>query len=188
MRNLWSVLTAILLGLSLVACGKDELPNPSDPNDPDNSGGSSDRGYSLSQMTGYWVHQPTWESCKLTIKAIEGIFSSQVPSSVLLEDDDLTSGVVGYYITNDGKAYDLYITVTTTRYSNNSVAGNKVLKTWYCTDGRTVYFMNILGSQNNSSCSVSGNELSIGRYKYTIKSTSLFTGNNAAYIKVNLSL
>lgn len=188
--RLLSVSLAALLSFTMLSCGDDDEDlRPTDENvdQPGNTGGSTAKEYTITQLVGYWVNTEQWNNCKTAIREFG---NSPQPSSYYLEDSQLNEGVEGYYITADGKAYEIFLTVTTTKYSNNDVAGNKVLKSWSCTDGKTVYFMNITGSKYNHSCTVSGDELTIGwNQKFTILSTSFFRDTYyTKYEKVNLSL
>lgn len=183
----------LIIGSSFVSCGddddneKDNIENNGGSNSGgSNSGGGSSTEYSLDQMSGYWVNSEQWNECCIAIRILSAASQS---SETILNDRALSNGVEGYYITKEGRAYQMLITVTTTKYSNNDVAGNKVLKSWSCYDGKTVYFMNVEGSKYNYSCSIDGSMLSInnGKWNYMIQNASAIVySDNVRYEKVTL--
>lgn len=174
--------------ISLTSCGKDEDDVPdSEITGPGSGsgggGGDSQSSYSLSQLNGYWVEENAWNRQKSDISYIKN--NSMFSDAVL----DAVTDVSGFYVDADNeKAYELNIEATTTRYSNNEVAGNKIIASWSCLDGVTVYVMNVTGSKYNSACSMSDkNTFSFRRDDYKVKSTSKMIGpDGTAYIKVNL--
>lgn len=182
-----SIMLILLLGFSLAACGDDDDDLVNNGNGS-NSGGNSQTSYTFKQLAGYWVNMEQWNDCKTMIRNMPA--SGQVYSDVYLNDDILSKGVEGYYLTSEGKAYEIFLTTTTTKYANNDVAGNKVLKQWSCLDNKTVYFMNVSGGKNNYSCSIDGNDLNIGwNNHHTIQSTTLMVdAYQTKYTKVTLSL
>ena len=182
-----SIMMVLLMGLSFVACGDDDDDELSS-NGGNNSGGNTQTSYTLKQLAGYWVNSEQWRLCRMTIGQMPA--SGQVYSDVYLEDDILSRGVDGYYITSDGKAYQINLCTTTTKYANNDVAGNKVLKQWSCLDNKTVYFMNVIGSKYNSSCSVEGKLLNIGGNTQfsIITATQMLDSDGSLYEKCGMSL
>ena len=173
--------------MTLSACGDDDDDELSS-NGGNNSGGNTQTSYTLKQLAGYWVNSEQWRLCRMTIGQMPA--SGQVYSDVYLEDDILSRGVDGYYITSDGKAYEINLCTTTTKYANNDVAGNKVLKQWSCRDNKTVYFMNVVGGKYNSSCSVEGKTLNIGwNTQYSIiTATQMLDSDGLLYEKCSMSL
>ena len=173
--------------MTLSACGDDDDDELSS-NGGNNSGGNTQTSYTLKQLAGYWVNSEQWRLCRMTIGQMPA--SGQVHSDVYLEDDILSRGVDGYYITSDGKAYEINLCTTTTKYANNDVAGNKVLKQWSCRDNKTVYFMNVVGGKYNSSCSVEGKTLNIGwNTQYSIiTATQMLDSDGLLYEKCSMSL
>ena len=182
-----SIIVLLLTGFSFAACGDDDVDELSS-NGGNNSGGNTQTSYTLKQLAGYWVNSEQWILCRMTIGQMPA--SGQVYSDVYLEDDILSRGVDGYYITSDGKAYQINLCTTTTKYANNDVAGNKVLKQWSCLDNKTVYFMNVIGSKYNSSCSVEGKLLNIGGNTQfsIITATQMLDSDGSLYEKCSMSL
>ena len=177
----------LMLGLSFISCSKDDGDEVFD-DDTENGNGQTQTSYTLSQLAGYWVNAEQWRLCKQNAASLP--VSGKAFSDTYLEDKILSDGVDAYYISaGEKKAYIMWITVTTTKYANNDAAGNKVLKSWSCLDGRTVYFMNVVGSKENKACSVwEGSELKVGTSYFPILSPFVFIGpNNARYEKVSLS-
>ena len=193
MEKLKRFFSSLMLGLmavcamTLSACGDDDDDELSS-NGGNNSGGNTQTSYTLKQLAGYWVNSEQWRLCRMTIGQMPA--SGQVYSDVYLEDDILSRGVDGYYITSDGKAYEINLCTTTTKYANNDVAGNKVLKQWSCRDNKTVYFMNVVGGKYNSSCSVEGKTLNIGwNTQYSIiTATQMLDSDGLLYEKCSMSL
>lgn len=185
---LW-LFAAILCVSSFTSCDKDDDSENSDPKETgggNNGGGSSHTDYTLKQMEGYWVNSNAWYDCKDVILGIMN--SSYYDSSSFLQDPVLSEGVSGYFIKEE-TAYEICISATSIRYSNNDVEGNHVWYTWnFPAEGKTVYFMNTVGSRYHHSCSITGGGyLEIGwnnKYKiidrYTIKDS-----NNTIYVKIN---
>lgn len=179
----------LMFGMSFVSCSSSDDDEDEDVVENEDGGGNEgpQSSYDYSHMVGYWVNIEQWNICKLCIK--NGPASGQASSSAYLDDPILREGVDGYYVSENGYAYELWITATTTQYSNNQAAGNAVLKSWSCTDGKTVYFMNVSGSVNRHTCSVFDKELRVGTSYFPILNTTAIIGpNNARYEKVNLSL
>lgn len=176
----------LMLALSFMSCSKDNGEDMLEEG-TENGNGETHTDYTLSQLSGYWVNIEQWTMCKQNAASLPA--SGKAFSDTYLEDKILSDGVDGYYITADGKAYIMWITVTTTKYANNDAAGNKVLKSWSCLDGKTVYFMNIAGSKDCKACAVwEGSELKVGTSYFPILSASVFIGpNNARFEKVSLS-
>ena len=171
--------------LSLMSCTNEDDDDIIDE-EMENGSGESQTSYTLSQLAGYWVDWEQWRWCKQTAASLPT--SGTAFCDTYLEDKILSDGVDGYYITTDGTAYLMWMTVTTMKYANNDKAGNKVLKSWSCLDGKTVYFMNIEGSKSHKACAVWDNDLKVGTSYFPITSTTTFIGpNNAMYCKVNLS-
>ena len=193
MEKLKRFFSSLMFGLmavcamTLSACGDDDDDELSS-NGGNNSGGNTQTSYTLKQLAGYWVNSEQWRLCRMTIGQMPA--SGQVYSDVYLEDDILSRGVDGYYITSDGKAYEINLCTTTTKYANNDVAGNKVLKQWSCRDNKTVYFMNVVGGKYNSSCSVEGKTLNIGwNTQYSIiTATQMLDSDGLLYEKCSMSL
>lgn len=149
----------------LCACGDDDASSSEE-----NSGGSVQKSYKISQITGYWVDWQAWQICKSRVSELRG---TKWFEEDYLNDSFLSDGVEGFYITSDGTAYEIFLTTTTMKYNNNSVAGNKVLASWNTQEGTTVYFMNTSGGKYNYSCSVEGASLSVGnKWNFELSSTS----------------
>ena len=173
--------SGLLLGVS---CSKNSDDDPeSEIVDPGSGGGSSQSSYSLEQLKGHWVEEDEWKVQQAEIKSING---STMPSRDVISS---VSGVEGFYINaSASRAYDMYIEATTTKYSNNDIAGNKVIKSWYCSDGATVYVMNICGSRYNGVCRMSGDaSFYYNETTYSVLSTSrMRSPYGRIFIKVSL--
>ena len=187
MKKILNLIVILFFGLTFAACGDDDDDELSS-NGGNNSGGNTQTSYTLNQLAGYWVNSEQWRLCRMTIGQMPA--SGQAYSDVYLEDDILSRGVDGYYITSDGKAYQINLCTTTTKYANNDVAGNKVLKQWSCLDNKTVYFMNVIGGKYNSSCSVEGKLLNIGGNTQfsIITATQMLDSDGSLYEKCRMSL
>lgn len=164
------------------ACGDDDASSGEE-----NSGGSVQPSYKLSQITGYWVEWEAWQMCRQRVSELRG---TKWFEDDYLNDPVLYEGVDGFYITSDGTAYDIFLEPTTMKYNNNPVAGNKVLASWNTQEGTTVYFMNTLGGKYNYSCSVEGTTLTIGfKRNYDLLSTSeMMDDSGTTYVRISLSM
>ncbi len=167
--------------ISMSSCSKNDDDEPD--SDISGTGGGSQSSYTLSQLKGHWVDQEAWKIQRLEISSVD---KYSMPSSSII---GAISDVEGFYIdASNSRAYDLFIEATTTKYSNNDVAGNKVIASWIGSDGVSVYVMNISGSRNNAICRMIGNDtFSYNGTSYTIVSTSeMRTSRGKTYIKVTL--
>lgn len=179
----WLIFAVVGCLFIISSCDKDsDDEHDSELVDPGSGNGGSQSSYSLKQLQGHWVEEDEWKIQQAEIKSIQG----NMPSSILM---GAVSDVEGFYIdASASRAYDLYIEATTSKYSNNDVAGNKIIASWKCTDGVTVYVMNISGSRNNGVCRMSGDSsFYYNGTTYSILSTSrMQSPYGRTYIKVSL--
>lgn len=195
-RFLWLFAAMAVCIITFTACDgdddDDENYNPDDIENPgtggNGGGGTTQKNYTLSQLQGHWVVENEWELYTNRIKDIESNSYSKISPSAYLDDNVLNmyGGVTGYYIKDD-TAYEVYFTVTDTKYANNPDEGNTIAKSWYYPN-TTVYFMNTSGGKWSHVCSITDNELTIGYGNYfTVLNTSSFRGSDGTvYKKVNV--
>lgn len=179
--RIWLICATVSSLFFMAACDKISDDDPVDPGS--GNGGSQSSIYSLKQLQGHWVEEDEWKIQQAEIKSING----NMPSRTLM---NAVSDVEGFYIdAAASRAYDLYFEATTTKYSNNDKAGNKIIASWNCTDGITVYVMNVVGSKYNGVCRMMNGDTSFfyNNTTYKILSTSkMQSPYGRTYIKVNL--
>lgn len=188
-RFLWLFVVMAVCMITFTACGSGDDDNADDIENPGTggNGGTTQKNYTLSQLQGHWVVENEWERYTRIIKEIEASPSSRYSPDAFLNDSELSSGgVAGFYIKGE-TAYEVYFTVTDTKYANNPIEGNTIAKSWYYPN-KTVYFMNIEGSKYNYACSIDENRLTIGYgYYYTVLNTDSFRDSyGTMYKKVNV--
>lgn len=141
------LVTIILLIIPLLfscflSCSKDSDDIIDSEQTQDNDNEDTDL-YSLSDMSGYYVDSEAWNNCQ---RRINELGNSSYFKETYLDDEILSEGVYGFYIPTTGRAYELFFEPTTTLYSNNQAAGNKIVHTWNAVNDIKVYFEQTIGS------------------------------------------
>ncbi len=172
-----------LLFSCFLSCSKDSDDIIDSEQTQDNDNEDTDL-YSLSDMSGYYVDSEAWNNCQ---RRINELGNSSYFKETYLDDEILSEGVYGFYIPTTGRAYELFFEPTTTLYSNNQAAGNKIVHTWNAVNDIKVYFEQTIGSSYSSPCTIVGNIIIVAGIKHTIISSSSFkTNDGCIYTKIKL--
>lgn len=179
--------TLLVVLTTVMFAGCDKASSGDEPESSQGGGGSAGGGkeITINDLDGHWMDTRDWTSLNADITAVRKYADSMSSYDII----STINPVYGFYISaSKSRVYYTCFEATTTKYDNNSVAGNKVIASFTGSDLKTVYVMNTGGGKNNDQCMVvNGKSFTYMGFFYTIKNAStMIDSKGNTFIKVSI--